>query len=83
VVDPKPGRVTIFYRPVDRFSLRFEGDKDVVAVIFDYIIFDGRILRPTLGPSLNVDVCQVLLTGAGVSSGSFQPVTSLVSCQPP
>jgi hypothetical protein len=35
-VDPKlPGRVTIFYRPVDRFSLRFEGGKDVVAVIFD------------------------------------------------
>jgi hypothetical protein len=26
VVDPKlPERVTIFYRPVDRFSLRFEG----------------------------------------------------------
>jgi hypothetical protein len=23
-----PGRVTIFYRPVDRFSLRFEGGKE-------------------------------------------------------
>jgi hypothetical protein len=57
VVDPElPGRVTIFYRPVDRFSLRFEGGKDVVAVIFDYIIFDGRTLRPTLGTGLDVNV---------------------------
>jgi hypothetical protein len=56
-VDPKlPGRMTIFYRPVDRFSLRFEGGKDVVAVIFDYVIFDRRTLRPTLGPGLNINV---------------------------
>src|SRR3984885_13400245 len=51
-----PGRVTIFYRPVDRSPLRFEGGKDVVAVIFDCIIFDRRTLRPTLGTGLNVDV---------------------------
>jgi hypothetical protein len=52
-----PGCVTIFYRPVDRFSLRFEGGKDVGDVIFDYILFDGRIL----GAGLNVDARHRLL----------------------
>src|ERR1700680_4405621 len=65
-----PGRVTIFYRPVDRFSLRFEGGKDVVAVIFGYIIFDRRTLRPTLGTGLNVDVRHVLLPGYLCCGGS-------------
>ena len=54
-VDPKlPGRVIIFYRPVDRFSLRFEGGKDVVAVIFDYIIFDSRSASRTVMDDLSL-----------------------------
>jgi hypothetical protein len=53
--------VTIFNGPVDRFSLRFEGGKNVVAVIFDYIIFDRAFLAPTLGTGFNVNVRHVLL----------------------
>jgi hypothetical protein len=46
--------VTILYRPVDRFSLRFEGGKDVVAVIFDYIIFDSRSASRTVMDDLSL-----------------------------
>jgi hypothetical protein len=56
-----PGRVTILYRPVDRFSLRFEGGKDVVAVIFDYIIFDSRSAsRTVIGRSFALTIFHVL-----------------------
>jgi hypothetical protein len=53
--------VTIFYRPVDRFSLRFEGGKNAVAVIFGYIIFDRGARTATLGTGLNVNVRHVFL----------------------
>ena len=74
-VDPElPGRVTIFNGPVDRFSLRFEGSKNVVAVIFDYIIVDRGSLAPTLGTGLNVNIRHVLLpiTPASVRNGDVQ-----------
>jgi hypothetical protein len=58
--------VTLTFRPIGRFFLRFEGAEYVVGMIFDDIILDRAPLRAALGACFNVNVRHVLL-----SLGSF------------
>jgi hypothetical protein len=44
------------FRPVDRFSLRFEGAERVVGMVFDNIIVDMAPLRAALGARFHVNV---------------------------
>jgi hypothetical protein len=54
------GAVTLTFRPIDRFSLRFEGAEHVVRMVFDDIIVDMAPLRSFLGPHFNVNVRHAL-----------------------
>jgi len=49
-------------RPVDGFSLRFEGAERVVRMVFDDIIFYVAALGTPLGPRFNIHVRHVLLS---------------------
>jgi len=44
------------FRPIDRFSLCFEGAEHVVGMVFDNIIVDMASLRAALGARFNVNV---------------------------
>jgi hypothetical protein len=48
--------VALTFRPIDRFSLRFEGAEHVVRMVFDDIIVNMAPLRATLGARFNVNV---------------------------
>jgi hypothetical protein len=48
--------VALTFRPIDGFSLRFEGGEHVVGMILDDIIIDVAPLRATLGARFNVNV---------------------------
>jgi hypothetical protein len=50
-------------RPINCFSLRFEGGKHVVGVIFNYVIVDMAALGAALGTRLNVNVGHDLAPG--------------------
>jgi hypothetical protein len=54
--------VTLAFRPIDRFSLRFEGAKHVVRMVFDDIVVDMAPLRTALGARFNVNVRHALLS---------------------
>jgi hypothetical protein len=41
--------VALTFRPIDSFSLGFEGAKDVVCMVFDGIIVDMAPVRAALG----------------------------------
>jgi len=48
--------VALALRPIDRFSLRFEGAKHMVRVVFDDIVVNTAPLRAALGARFNVNV---------------------------
>jgi hypothetical protein len=54
--------VALTFRPIDRFSLRFEGAEHVVRMVFDDIIVDMAPLRATLGTRFNVNVRHALFS---------------------
>jgi hypothetical protein len=54
--------VAFTFRPLDRFSLRFEGAEHVVRMVFDHIIVDMAPLRASLGARLNVNVRHICLS---------------------
>jgi hypothetical protein len=70
VPDPSNKRcVALTFRPIDRFSLRFEGTEYVARVVFDDIIVDMAPFRAPLGARFNVNVRHALLPLG--SRGSF------------
>jgi hypothetical protein len=58
--------VALTFRPIDRFSLRFEGADHVIRMVFYDIIVDTAPLRAALWPRFNVNIRHALL-----SLGSF------------
>jgi len=48
--------MALSFRPINRFSLRFEGAEHVVRMVFDDIIVDPAPLRTSFGPRLDIDV---------------------------
>ena len=58
--------MAVTFRPIDSFSLRFEGAEHVVRMIFDDIILNGAALGSALWARFNVNVRHAL-----ISLGSF------------
>jgi len=58
--------VAVTFRPIDRFSLRFEGAEHMVRMVFDDIIVDTAPLRAALWARFNVNIRHTVL-----SLGSF------------
>jgi hypothetical protein len=54
--------VALTFRPIDCFSLRFEGREYVVRMVFHDIIVDMGPLRAALGACFNVNVRHDLLS---------------------
>jgi hypothetical protein len=48
--------VSVTFRPIDRFSLRFEGAEHMVRMVFDDIIVDTAPLRAALWARFNVNI---------------------------
>jgi len=48
--------VTIRFRPINCFFLRFESAEHMVRMVFDYIILNGRSLSTTLRTGFDVNV---------------------------
>ena len=40
--------VAVFLGPINRFSLRFEGDEDIIHMVFDHVIVDMAALSSPL-----------------------------------
>ncbi|MDP9148960.1 MAG: hypothetical protein M3O36_03320 [Myxococcota bacterium] len=57
--------VTVFLRPIDRFSLGSEGAEHMVGMVFDDIVVDRATLASAFGARLNVNVCHSLLPSRG------------------
>jgi hypothetical protein len=53
--------VAVFLGPINRFSLRFECDEDMIRMVFDHVIVDMAALRSPLGTRLNINVRHALL----------------------
>ena len=53
--------VALAFRPIDRFSLRFEGAEHVVRMVFDDIIVDTAPLSAPLWARFNVNIRHALL----------------------
>src|ERR1700720_274868 len=58
--------VAVTFRPIDRFSLRFEGAEHMVRMVFDDIVVDTAPLRAALWARFNVNIRHTVL-----SLGSF------------
>ena len=69
------------FRPIDRFSLRFEGAEHVVRMVFDDIIVDMAPLRAALGARFNVNVRHVLLS-LGIERRPGEPTGAAQSGRP-
>ena len=54
--------VAVLSRPINRFSLGFEGAEHVVRMLFDDIIVDRVPLRAALGAGFNVNVRHAFLS---------------------
>jgi hypothetical protein len=55
--------VVLTFRPIDCFSLRFEGGEHVIRVIFNHVIVDRAALGAALGTRLNVNIGHYLAPG--------------------
>jgi hypothetical protein len=51
-----------FFRPINRFLLRFEGAEFVVRVVFDDIIVDGTPMWPAFWARFDVNVRHAFLS---------------------
>jgi hypothetical protein len=54
--------MALTFRPIDRFSLRFEGGEHVVRMVFHDIIVGRTSLSAALGARFNVNVRHALLS---------------------
>ena len=59
-------RVSVAFRPIDRFPLRFKGAERLVGVVFHNIFLDMATLGAALGARFNVNVRHALLSRFGI-----------------